>query len=110
MELGGRGGADLAMCTGVGIMVMSTLILLFDVELPNELKGFFFYAQVSGRSLALSVLPGVTWCYTLSLGGGVGVPALCGGANRHSHYYGKCLFQSMCYCIMHHVIVHYMSM
>ena len=31
----------------VVVVVVSTLILLFDIEVPNELKGFIFYAQVS---------------------------------------------------------------
>ena len=32
---------------GVGVIVVSSLILLFDIELPDEIKGFVFYAQVS---------------------------------------------------------------
>lgn len=44
----------------VVVVVISTLMLLFDIELPNELKGFLFYAQVS-RVLVM-VLHHVTFC------------------------------------------------
>ena len=32
---------------GVIVIVMSTIVLAFDISIPNELKGFFFYAQAS---------------------------------------------------------------
>lgn len=32
--------------SGVAVVVISTLILVFDIPVPNELKGFIFYAQV----------------------------------------------------------------
>ena len=31
---------------GVSVVAVSFFIMFFDVELPNELKGFLFYAQV----------------------------------------------------------------
>ena len=34
--------------TGVLVVIICILILLFNVELPNEMKGFIFYAQVIG--------------------------------------------------------------
>lgn len=33
------------------VVIISSLILIFNIELPNELKGFIFYAQVSSQSL-----------------------------------------------------------
>ena len=33
---------------GILVVVICALILLFNVELPNEMKGFVFYAQVIG--------------------------------------------------------------
>jgi len=36
-------------CTGFLVVGMSTVILFFDIAVPNELKGFLFYAQVSHR-------------------------------------------------------------
>ena len=32
---------------GILVVVVSLLILFFNIEVPNELKGFIFYAQVS---------------------------------------------------------------
>lgn len=32
---------------GILVVIVSLLILFFNVEVPNELKGFIFYAQVS---------------------------------------------------------------
>lgn len=29
------------------VIIIALLVLIFDTELPNELKGFVFYAQVS---------------------------------------------------------------
>ena len=36
----------LIQCAGISITILSTLLLAFNVSIPNELKGFFFYAQV----------------------------------------------------------------
>ena len=30
----------------MGVIIVSALMLFLDVKLPNELKGFIFYAQV----------------------------------------------------------------
>ena len=32
---------------GIGVPILTLAILYFDVKVPNELKGFIFYAQVS---------------------------------------------------------------
>ena len=49
MEFGSEdNGFSPCHCTaGVCVVAVSLLIMLFDIELPNELKGFLFYAQVS---------------------------------------------------------------
>ncbi len=31
------------------VIIIALLVLIFDTELPNELKGFVFYAQVSAQ-------------------------------------------------------------
>ena len=36
-----------SLLTGVGMAIICFLVLFFDIQLPNELKGFLFYAQVS---------------------------------------------------------------
>jgi hypothetical protein len=41
-------GLPLFLILCVGVVAVSLLIMLFDIELPNELKGFLFYAQVIG--------------------------------------------------------------
>ena len=55
---------------------MSLLIMLFDVELPNELKGFLFYAQVSGPAIipVMIVMSVVGYCE----GDWAGVQTVCG--------------------------------
>ena len=50
------------MYVGVSVVVVSMLILLFDIEIPNELKGFIFYAQVSRLVIRVCM---VTSTYTL---------------------------------------------
>ena len=40
----------LSIAAGVCVIAASLLIMFFDIELPNELKGFLFYAQVSSLS------------------------------------------------------------
>ena len=36
-----------SLLTGIGMAIICFLVLFFDIQLPNELKGFLFYAQVS---------------------------------------------------------------
>ena len=40
-----------AVIVGFLVVIVSLLILFFNIELPNELKGFIFYAQVKFLTL-----------------------------------------------------------
>ena len=40
--------AELTLYIGILVVFISFFILLFNVELPNEMKGFVFYVQVIG--------------------------------------------------------------
>ena len=42
---------------GAVVIVVSTLLLALNISIPNELKGFFFYAQVSVITAAEIELP-----------------------------------------------------
>ena len=42
---------------GAVVIVVSTLLLALNISIPNELKGFFFYAQVSVITVAEIELP-----------------------------------------------------
>ncbi len=61
----------------VVVIIIALLVLTFDTELPNELKGFVFYAQVSAHySYTATVIMIMTSSCTRA-GDWFGVSAIC---------------------------------
>ena len=61
------GGLSVFIILCGAVVVLCFLILIFNVELPNELKGFVFYAQVAtvmylGRYVSLKIFAVVFFC------------------------------------------------